>query len=81
VKLWLLQPRDDKAIPWQDWWNGACFGMVVVARTEEEAREIASKEAEWEQADAWLYPKFSSCQEVQIDQLSPQVLLKDVKWD
>jgi len=51
MNLWLLRPSsnlpDDRAKnPWIPWYD-KCFGMVIRAETEEDARKLAD-ELNWE---------------------------------
>lgn len=78
MQLWLLRPRvvarlehDD---PWEPWYD-KCFGFVIRAETEEDARALAQDEGNgetvgkewdekcerWNRIPAWTDPKFSSC--------------------
>lgn len=76
VRLWLLRPApkwqeapnsyDMRGVdPWQPWYD-KCFGYVVRAATEEEARALAHEKAGDENGDVkgvspWLDPEYSTC--------------------
>ena len=76
MTLWLLRPVDnlpDSDNPWHPWYD-KCFGMVVRAETEEEARTLAHRaggdENRGEFLDLqvansttpWLDPQYSTCE-------------------
>lgn len=72
MKLWILEPVSRLSKydnPWEPWFD-KCFGFVICAETEEEARKIASLNGRDEirkdlyshiEGDAWLNPKYSTC--------------------
>ena len=63
MKLWLLRPNEDRPRgddPWNPWFN-RCFGVVVRARTEKEARRIAHEQEGAQLGDAWLTDRHSTC--------------------
>jgi len=62
MKLWLLRPIEGTEC-WEPWYD-KCFGMVVRARTELEARSIAAKNAGDERMIAWLNKENSTCVEL-----------------
>ena len=70
MKLWLLRPLQplpkDIKNPWKPWYDRA-FGFVVRAEYEDEAREIAGKEAGAENPGAWLNSNLSTCIELTPD--------------
>ena len=79
MKLWLITPQPDlpeETSPWEPWYNKA-FGFVVRAKTEADARQIASGNAGEEtrsfphrrtgQSDAWENPTLSRCVELHQD--------------
>ena len=69
MKLWLLRPNDDLPSnddPWHPWFD-KCFGFVVRAESDQEARQYAHEEAGDEKTDKgspWLNPKYSTCEEL-----------------
>jgi len=79
MKLWLLRPKsnnlpeDEYHNPWFPWYD-KCFGFVVRAETELEARKIAQENAGDEKNNyrgsnvfgkkAWLDKTLSSCEEL-----------------
>jgi len=75
MKLWILRPEEklkDNDNPWTPWFD-KCFGMVVRAETQKEAREIAHDNASEENRgeflnkkvantkQPWLNEKYSTC--------------------
>jgi hypothetical protein len=64
MKLWLLKPLSEK--PWVPWYD-KCFGMVVRAATEPEARRWASMYGGDEGEEPWLNPSDSTCVELLAD--------------
>jgi len=92
--VWVLRPRDDRPDdddPWDPWYD-KCFGMVIRAETEAEAREVAQDNAECEvgygkdKPEVWTDPDISDC--VPIEEYHPEregkystddsVLMRDV---
>lgn len=59
MRLYILRPNPD-AIEWSPWYDKT-FGSVVRAKTEDDAREIASQEAGCEGSEVWLDKSKSSC--------------------
>jgi len=94
--IWVLRPKDDrpnrgdrKADPWSPWYD-KCFGMVVRAENEQQARTIANQEADCEagirgETRVWSDNKLVLC--VPIDEYYPDngdytddsILMKDVR--
>ena len=74
MKLWLLRPIEDYGGAWRPWYD-KCFGAVVAAETEEEARglietgdEDTSKRTELDldkRINPWLDPTLSTCVELE----------------
>lgn len=62
MKLWLLQPIEGQAA-WERWYDKA-FGFVVRAKTEAEARELASEDCGDEGKMCWLDSAQSTCEEL-----------------
>ena len=82
MQLWLLRPienlppGEDPWIPWYD----KCFGFVVRAASEAEARQIADAEGFDENRGkhkAWLDAKYSTCVAL-TDTGDPGVIIIDV---
>lgn len=89
-KLYILRPKEglpEQDNPWEPWYD-KCFGMVVCASDENEARVIANKNSGDENrgefmqkkiADTvtpWLDAKYSTCKI--LDGLFPKgVVIKD----
>lgn len=76
MKLWILQNRDHEHFeklgirdPWDPWYDKT-FGMVVRAKTEEDARMIASEQVGYEhfetvyEKELWTNNKFTTCAEL-----------------
>ena len=91
MKLWLLEPRTDNRDqwaedPWVPWYDKA-FAFVVLAETEQEARQMANAEGGAETGpishcvyrtggDPWLDPVYSNCEEL-LPQGEPGVIVRD----
>ena len=79
MKLWLLRPiKTGEWGPWYPWYD-KCFGAVVAAESEEQARQLLSAEAgdeQRQQANAWLSWEYSSCVELVPSGLAG-VIIKD----
>ena len=93
MPLWLLQPVEDRPAlddPWNPWFD-KCFGMVVRASTEDEARSLAHEKAANEnrgmflgQRNAntntpWLDAKYSTCS-VLVSDGCAEVVIRDMRW-
>jgi hypothetical protein len=86
MKLWLLRPRDD--LPDQDdpWWSrhDKVHGFVVRAQTEQQARDIAHRNAQGENRSPalteapWLDPKYSTCQLLLPDVGVEGIIIRDL---
>lgn len=72
TKLWILGPRDDLPAgdnPWEPWFD-KCFGMIVEARTENDARRIAHANCTCKDnttlrdLGAYLDPAYTTCCEL-----------------
>lgn len=62
MKLWILRPIEgQEATYWEPWYD-KCFGAVVRARSEDEARSLLNPGDEG--ARAWLDKTASSCVEL-----------------
>jgi len=88
MKLWLLRPRAERLgksdDPWSPWYD-KCFGFVVRAGNEEDAREIANENAGDENRgefmrekiantkSPWKDEKYSTCVELTADGSKPGV--------
>lgn len=69
-KIWLLEPRlnlPKNDNPWEPWYD-KCFGGVVIASSEKEARALMSERADRhdEGKKAWLESKYSTCEILDI---------------
>jgi len=63
MNLWILRPVKNlprNRSPWELWYD-KCFGFVIRAENEKEAREIAAKERGDEDKKAWLSSEYSTC--------------------
>ncbi|MHC4620581.1 MAG: hypothetical protein ACYTEQ_22770 [Planctomycetota bacterium] len=86
MKLWLLRPHEDLPDdnnPWEPWYD-KCFGMVVRAATENEARAMAqgvdeSGDYEEDMRGAWLDSTLSTCTELTAEG-EPGVVIRDEHW-
>jgi hypothetical protein len=67
MRLWLLRPVSDDLDPWAPWVENNTYGIVVRARTDDAARELAASHAEDEGPDARLLSKYSACVELTGD--------------
>ena len=87
MKLWLLRPSeeiwddDDNKNPWTPW-HDKCFGFVIRAETEAEARRLADmnageeNELHGETHSTWLDSVYSTCTELTSDG-EPGIILQD----
>ncbi len=81
MKLWILRPVEDLPEgddPWHPWYD-KCFGFVIRAETEEDARRIAHQHAGEENRgtfleckitdtkEPWLDSKYSTCKELSAE--------------
>jgi hypothetical protein len=88
MKLWLLEPIGNLKSgdnPWNPWYDKT-FGFVIRAETEEQARNMANKNAGDENRGGflgekiantttpWLDPHYSTCTELQNDSESKIIL-------
>jgi hypothetical protein len=86
MKLWLLRPRDDLPEQEDPWWNrrDTVHGFVVRADTEQQARELAHKNAAQENrgsvctAAPWLDPRYSVCEQLLPDVGVEGVIIRDL---
>ena len=86
MRLWLLRPIDDlpkETDPWRRWYD-KCFGMVIRAESESQAREIAAHGTDDvnhchyrgdEGPDPWLSPELTSCTELTSDGTAEVVMI------
>jgi len=82
MKLWILRPVEPLPDIWDPWYD-KCFGMVVRAKTEAEARkateigyEIGCELADNGGDNPWLDPLLTSCTELSEDG-PEEVILSD----
>lgn len=79
MKLWRLQPQEDRPEghdPWATRYD-CCYGFVVRAPDETAARRLASAAMIGdERPGAWLDPCLSECRELTTEG-DPEVLLRD----
>lgn len=82
MKLWILRPRDslpENSNPWEPWYD-KCFGKVVRAVDEDDARRVAAMGADGgEGGKAWESPLLSTCLELSVDG-EREVIIEDVHW-
>lgn len=93
MKLWLLKARTDlpkENNPWAVWYD-KMFSLVVVAKNESEARQIATacdgfelhkgfydKGSIWQEGHAWLSPEYSTCEMLTVQGVA-RVVIRDVR--
>lgn len=79
MNIYLLKANYDNSY-WDDWFN-KCFGMVIVADSEEAARALATKEDSSENIAIWQDTAFTTCEMVGIACTETAgVLLTDERW-
>ena len=87
MKLWILRPvatLDSNDNPWGSWYDKyfriiMISGFVVRAETEEDARNIAHKNAGDEnkgEKEPWRNPKYSTCIELIADG-EPEIVVRN----
>ena len=91
MKLWILRPVDglaDGNNPWDPWFD-KCFGFVVRAETEADARQFAHEGAGEENygpsiftrtpatKSPWLDPAYSTCDEL-LSEGEAGIVIEDV---
>jgi hypothetical protein len=70
-KIYILRPIKD----WEPWYD-CCFGVVVCAKDEAEARTLAVQEAGDEGKNKWQSSKWTSCVELKPTSDS-KVIIRD----
>lgn len=85
--LWLLRPKEflpDDDNPWNPWYD-KCFGFVIRADSEKEARQLANKNGQDEcrgkflkkkvanTTIPWLKEKYSTCTE--LPDIGPSMII------
>jgi len=81
MKLWILSPFEglpESSNPWVPWYD-KCFGLVIRAETEEEARNIANDKQGYDLNGAWLDTKLSKCEEL-LEDGDEGIIICDVHW-
>lgn len=90
MKLWILKAVEglpDNDNPWEPWYD-CCFGMVVRAENEIDARKIAQKRSGDEGSEymrkckcrePWIISKYSTCVELGLEGTS-EMIIADVHW-
>ena len=77
MNLWLLLPIDGSG-PWTPWYD-KCFGLVIRAETEIQARQIAMENSGNETdryKDVWINSNYSTCQILTADG-EPGLIIRD----
>ena len=81
MKLYKLSPIEDLQDdnPWRPWFD-KCFGIVVRAENELQARRLAASKAGDESSDCkdgnpWLYAKYSKCEIIEQNGDSEIILI------
>ena len=80
-KIYLLSKNPEipsEIDPWKPWYD-KCFAMVVIAGSEQEAREMASKACQDEGSIAWLENHYSVCRELKRTD-KKEIVVQDV-WE
>lgn len=83
MKLWLLESLGDSACnPWVPWYD-KCFGFIISAKTEKDARELADFKGGCENTGKegvrpWLDPNLSTCKELKAKDYDKEEV---VMWD
>lgn len=70
-KLYILRPIVD----WEPWYD-KCFGVIVCAHSENEARQLATSKAGAEGEDVWLSADKTTCEVLKATNES-KVIMKD----
>lgn len=93
MRLWILRPRadlDPSNNPWEPWYD-RCFGFIVRAFDEAQARSLAAEQPgsevrmEWDEEaetsrvvlNPWLHAEYSTCAELTADGAA-EVVMSDV---
>jgi hypothetical protein len=77
MKVWILEPVDATAPPFDPWYD-KCTGQIVVAEHEHEARELAGNRSAAEGIEPWLDGTLTTCTE--LDVTEARVVMQDVAW-
>lgn len=79
MALWILRPIDKNAEPWMRGYAW-CFGMVVRAKTEQDARKLAHGNggSENKRQSPWLDPDYTTCQSLSASGPA-EVVLQDCR--
>jgi len=84
MKFYILRPIEgllDDENPWEPWYD-KCFGMVVAAKSPNEARKVATENSSSETDDretCWSDPRYSTCKELKLPKES-ELIIKDEHW-
>ena len=79
MNIYLLKANLNN-IYWDDWYN-KCYGMVIVADSEEAARALATEKDSSEDTAIWQYEAFITCELVGTAcSDTARVLLVDEHW-
>ena len=72
MKLFILRPKEntEEWIPWYD----KCFGHIVCASNEIDARQMASNKAGDEGEEAWLDENISTCEELKATKAAEYIM-------
>ncbi len=84
MKLWLLRPIEDlRPNPWNPWYD-KCFGAVVAAETDEQARLLVEAGDEDQsrrtrldmkhRVNPWLHSELSTCIELEAGTEAGQII-------
>jgi hypothetical protein len=79
-KLWLLKPNSNlpsEKNPWNPWF-GKCFGFLICAENEFQARKIANDNG-GNEGSVWLDPSVCTCLELTPGNVEEGVVLMDFR--
>ena len=87
MKLWIIRPIDSSTGPWDPWYD-KCFGCVIAAETEEQARTLVEpgdevrchirlqRHSGKDTLNTWLDPSLSTCVELEPG-TEPRCIMQD----
>ncbi len=91
MTLWILKPIFDPPPDgpecWDPWYD-CVFGMIIRAKTEEQARQIAKTNEGSEGSSSyhprpptspWLDPEYTTCEELSIEGTA-DIIIADTHW-
>ncbi len=84
MKLFILYPvagLEEGNDPWIPWYD-KCFRIIVRAKDEEKARELAQKKGADEiEGDnkVWINPEYTICEELTCEG-EEEVIIQEIEW-